>query len=427
MTEQQILEELRRLRNRNYAPTSGELSDVDTEVAEIDNSIEETNERIAELEAKIADPNNYQYNDENEERDFTIELLQESFINQLEVMNREDAEYRNLQELATNILSDYDSEIESLNADIVAIERRIRKNDVAVRKNIGIRLTDEELADLNAELNSKRERLASCQEMKDKYIADLQNYDELVNANNQKRDVVIGKQTSLNRIIERRKNNPITIDNHKLRLDKDELYRLKASVTALETRKQYITYNPNEEIDKLIAAISAGKGMNEPELDEKKDNDNLVYGQVDIDVPSKEEEKEDNTIVTPIITEPQVEIEKDETEEKKQAIGRFVNALAAGKAVKEASAEANNADTEPVSEEQKEENEITSLVVLPSNLDNEREAVIEDAKEDLKEKKKDKAFIARWKKFSKRAKVVALALVTAGMTMAAACVACMPI
>lgn len=403
MTNEQILEELRKLKAHNSTPTSGDLENVNAEVNEIDETIADYNERIAELEAKIADPNNYQYNDENEERDFTVELLQESFDNQLEVMAREDAEYKSLQDLATRIFADYNQEIEELNVEIAAIERRLRKNEVAVRKNIGIRLTEQELTDLQNELTTKKERVAFCEKMKIDYVQELQNYGELIAANDRKREVVINKQNYLNRIVEDRKNHPKTMDTHKLRLDKDELFRLKSGLTALQSRKEYITYNPNEEIDKLIAAISTGKGieateektteMSEPE-ESKSEKLVGLYNQSfenDTTVAPEEEQKDNNTtIVAPVV--PQFEDISSHSD--------------------------TNGET-PVEEEKKDDDEIEALLVNPSNLDEEREAEIEEAKEELKEKKKDKAFVALWKKFSKKAKIITAAALAVGIVILA--------
>lgn len=404
MTNEQILEELRKLKTHNSTPTSGDISNVNAEVAEIDESIADYNERIAELEAKIADPNNYQYNKENEEREFTVELLQESFDNQLEVIAREDAEYKSLQELATKIFADYTQEIEQLNIEIAAIERKIRKNEVAVRKNIGIRLTDEELANLQAELASKKERVALCEKMKADYVLDLQNYGELITANNRKREVIIGKQERLIKIEEDRKNRPRTIDNYKLRLDKDELFRLKSGLSALQSRKEYITYNPNEEIDRLITAISVDKTTEEkveekvPEMAEtqqEEDKSDVLAGlydeRIEGDAPVAEEEKKENdtTIIAPVV--PQFE---------------------------DVSSHSDNDGENPV-EEEKKDDEIEGLLVDPSDLDEEREAEIEDAKEELREKKKDKAFVALWKKFSKKAKIITAAALAAGILIIA--------
>ena len=97
MTNEKILEELKKLKMHTQPVAGKHDVDVNEEVAEIDASIEDYKEKIAALETKIADESNYQYNNENEERDLTIEILEESFENQLEVMAREDEEYKFLQ------------------------------------------------------------------------------------------------------------------------------------------------------------------------------------------------------------------------------------------------------------------------------------------------------------------------------------------
>lgn len=387
MTNEQILEELKKLKMHSSQVTEEEQNSINNEVEELDESINIYNEKIAKLEAKIADSSNYQYNYENEERDFTVELLQESFENQLEVMDREDTEYNNLQDLATNILEDYNLEIQELNVQIEAIERRLRKNEVAVRKNIGIRLTEQELTDLQNDLATKKARVAECEEMKEKYVADLNNYSELIATNNRKREIVVGKQNSLNRIVENKKNNPKTVDNFKLRTDKDELANLKAGLEALKSRKEYIVYNPNEEIDKLIAAVSANAGIADETLSTPEENmaDNLInlYNQpfedmeneeLNTELPVNEEEKEeDKTVIAPIpVPVPQME---------------------------DISSHSDNDVVADTTEEKTEDEEITDMYINPSDLDEEREAEIEDAPEELKEKKKDNFFKKHWKKF----------------------------
>ena len=409
MTNEQILEELKKLKANATihasVPTTEEQTNVNNEVESLDETIADYNEQIAVLEAKIADPNNYQYNYDNEERNFTIELLQESFENQLEVMDREDAEYKSLQDIATSIFTDYNLEIQSLNLEIEAIERRFRKNDVAVKKNIGIRLTDQELTNLQADLESKKDRLAVCEEMKTKYVEDLRNYGELITANNHKREIVIGKQNSLNRIIENKKNNPKTIDNFKLQSDKDELARLKAGVAALKSRKDYITYNPSEEIDKLIAMVSAGKGIEANPVEdtvakEEKKNDEVSKAETLINAYNQEFEPEENKdqdlgVIAPIVGNNE-ELEKEEKDKDATIIPTPVPVSTPE--MEDISSHSDDSKEEP-EEEKSEEDKIEDAYVVPNELDEEREAEIEDAKEELKKKKKDNFFKKHWKKF----------------------------
>lgn len=405
MTNEQILEELKKLKAHTSVPASEEQTNVNNEVESLDETIADYNEQIAALEAKIADPNNYQYNYDNEERNFTIELLQESFENQLEVMDREDAEYKSLQDIATSIFTDCNLEIQSLNLEIEAIERRFRKNDVAVKKNIGIRLTDQELTNLQADLESKKARLAVCEEMKTKYVEDLRNYGELITANNHKREIVIGKQNSLNRIIENKKNNPKTVDNFKLQSDKDELARLKAGVAALKSRKDYITYNPSEEIDKLIAMVSAGKGIEANPVEdtvakEEKKNDEVSKAETLINAYNQEFEPEENKdqdlgVIAPIVGNNE-ELEKEEKDKDATIIPTPVSVSTPE--MEDISSHSDDSKEEP-EEEKSEEDKIEDAYVVPNELDEEREAEIEDAKEELKKKKKDNFFKKHWKKF----------------------------
>lgn len=408
MTNEQILEELKKLKANatihTSVPTAEEQTNVNSEIESLDETIADYNEQIAALEAKIADPNNYQYNYYNEEREFTLELLQESFENQLEVIDREDAEYKSLQDIATSIFTDYNLEIQSLNLEIEAIERRFRKNDVAIKKNIG-RLTDQELANLQADLESKKARLAVCEEMKTKYVEDLRNYGELITVNNHKREIVIGKQNSLNRIIENKKNNPKTIDNFKLQSDKDELARLKAGVAALKSRKDYITYNPSEEIDRLIAMVSAGKGIETSPVEdtvakEEKKNDEVSKAETLINAYNQEFEPEENKdqdlgVIAPIVGNNE-ELEKEEKDKDATIIPTPVPVSTPE--MEDISSHSDGSKEEP-EEEKSEEDKIEDAYVVPNELDEEREAEIEDAKEELKKKKKDNFFKKHWKKF----------------------------
>lgn len=375
MTNEQIIEELKRLRAHNNTVPSEQQAEIDAninnEVEQINDTIEEYNEKIAALEAKIADESNYQYNSENEERDLTIELLEESFENQLEVMDREDAEYKNLQDLATSIFADYNLEIATLNSEISAIERRLRKNDVAVKKNIGIKLTDDELFALNSELEQKRARIQECEEMKAEYVEDLSNYGELITANNRKREVVLAKQESLGKIKEHRASKIDSLDHAKLRNDKDELASLKAGVVALESRKDYITYNPNAEIDRLIAAI-----------EQNKNNENSV-------VVDNEDLSADNLM--PSVDEVKTE---SEVEDKSQAL---INAYLAG--TEDIENEQENVAEEENLDLAEETNEHDMFVLGDPDLDLEREAEIEEASDILKEKKKEGWFKKNWKKW----------------------------
>lgn len=379
MTKEEILAALRNLQNHATSNTSEQQREVDNETAELDSTIEEYNEKIAELESKLENVDNYQYEEPNkEERELTEELLEESFANQIEVLDREDAEYKHLQDLATSIFTDYNEEIAQLNVDIAAIERRLRKNDIAVRKNIGIRLTDEELADLNSTLEAKRARVAECEKYKIQYTEELSNYGELITANNRKREIVTKKQERLAAIKAERANNPKTVDNYKLQKDKDELASLKAGLVALQSRKDYINYDMKSEIDKLIK---------ETENLDFAINDNQTTNEVGTAVNDEEENEFANTgfKVTPLDfndDEPTVE----ETEKQEKEVPGIP--------------------------------EVTSAHDLwlqqNSPLDEEREAEIEEAKEELKKKKKDGFFKKHWKKFVAAGLILVTALAIKG-------------
>ena len=376
MTKEEILAALKNLQNHATSNTSEQQAEIDNETAELDATIEEYNEKIAELEEKLANVDNYQYVEPNkEERELTEELLEESFTNQLEVLDKEDTEYKHLQDLATSIFTDYNEEIAQLNVDIAAIERRLRKNDIAVKKNIGIKLTDEELADLNSTLQTKKARIVECEKYKLQYTEELSNYGELITANNRKREIVTKKQERLAAIKAERTNNPKTVDNYKLQRDKDELASLKAGLLALQSRRDYINYDMKSEIDKLI---------------KETESLNFEMGPESVD---KSEKPEDN----------KNDIEADN---EFSNTGFKVDAHAFD-------------DVEPTDEKDTlgipEETSAHDLWLQQNSpLDEEREAEIEEAKEELKKKKKDGFFKKHWKKFVAAGLALVAALVVKG-------------
>jgi len=341
MTEAERIELLRQLRAQTSVAPQAEI---DQEVAEIDATIEAYEEQIAELEAKIADLDNYLYESPNKEtRDLTEELLEESCAEQLETLDREDAEYEELKDLGTRIYDSYSDDIAQLDTDIAAIERRLRKNEIAVSKNLRMQLSVEDLEDLTSELEMKKARKAEFEQYQQLYVTDIKDYSDLLEANNKKRQILLAKQEKLNAVKESRKNNASIINRHQLRLDQDELSRLKAGVVALQTRKEHITFDAYAVLDRLIA--DAEKGKEEIEVSNE------------MAAPAEED-------ITPLTTMPVLEVPQREEEV--------------------------DADYE-------------AAFTTPSSLDEEREAVVEESSEELIEKKKTskvKEFLKRnYKKF----------------------------
>jgi len=337
MTDIERIELLRQLRAQT---SSAPRAEIDQEVSEIDATIADYEEQIAELEAKIASLDNYLYKNPNEEtRDLTEELLEESFAEQLATLDREDKEYEELKDLGQRIYDSYSDDIAQLDTDIAAIERRLRKNEIAVSKNLRMQLSVEELEELTSELEVKKSRKVEFEGYQQLYATDVQDYSELLEANNKKRQILLAKQDRLKAVKESRKNNSSIINRHQLRLDQDELARLQAGVLALQTRKEHITFDTYAVLDRLIA-----------DAERKKD-------------------------------EPAVESEAVVEEEPETFT------------------------TMPVLELPKKDEEVDyeAALTTPSELDEEREAVVEDSSEELIEKKKTgkiKEFLQKhYKKF----------------------------
>jgi len=351
MTVAEQIELLKQLRQNTHTRTSGEQAEVDREVVEIDASIEDYNEQIAALEAKLADPNNYKYVSPNaEERDMTLELLEESFIDQLQTLEREDREYKSLQDLGTRIFTSYVEDIATLTVEIESLERRLRKNDVAVSRNMRMQLSPEELNDLTTELEKKRAKLAECKKFEAQYIDELKDYGDLITANNRKREIIIAKQAKLETLKQSRVANASEIDKHKMRLDQDELSRLRAGVAALQARKESITYNAADKIDLLIADLEKGAS--------KEDQ---------VEVAPVEEEQE----ITPLVgMDYTIDSVEEETKDNPDLIPVAPIVIETG---------------DPIEDE---EPDYEAALTEPSDLDEDREAVVEDSNEELLEKRK---------------------------------------
>lgn len=352
MTDAEKIELLKQLRKNTPTRTIEEQEEIDKEVEEIDASIEDYNEQIAALEEKLADPNNYKYdNPFAEEREMTLELLDDSFVDQLQTIERENKEYENLKELGINIFHSYETEIATLNDEIAALERRLRKNDVAVSRNMRMQLSQEELFDLTTELENKKARVVECEKFKSEYVEELRDYETFIEANNRKKELIFIRQDRLEAIKQSRVANASEFDKNKIRLDQDELSRLKAGLVALQNRKQTITYNAADKIDLLIADIEKKSQKSESAINVVGLENGEIEPVVETDqiVDSAVEEIKEDPIVAPIVT-PVVEEDLYSPTEN-----------------------------DPDYEEQLTE---------PSDLDEEREAEIEDTKEELLEKKK---------------------------------------
>lgn len=263
MTVEEQIKQLEEMKRYLPTRTQEEQAEVDREAAEIDTIIASYDEQIAALEAKINNEDNYKYSSPNSEnRDFSEELLEESFERQLEELDKSDREYKELQEIGTHIFASWEDDIRTLNVEIEDIERRLRKNDYAVSKGLkNVMLTPEALEDLNLELESKKQKLAFCQEQSNLYVTDLKDYGEELTANNRKRQALLKKKEKLAELKESRAKNAQTVDKYKLRLDQDELARLKAGVEALKNRKEAITYDHRAKIDKMIEELKNNKDV----------------------------------------------------------------------------------------------------------------------------------------------------------------------
>ena len=436
MSNDEVIRRLEGLKAHIPDRTPEEQDAIDQEIASIDNTIQEYTERISFLEGKTSDLENYKYSN-TEPREFTEELLEESFARQLEELDREDEEYKELQSIGDYILNSYIEEIETLNEEIVSIERRLRKNDLAVSKNMRIQLSIEEVQELNDTLESKRARLSLCESMREQYSTDLNDYSSLLAANEQKRQLIVAKQDRLQEIKENKQN---MINHAKLLDDRAEIIMLKSGIDALESKKESLSYDKRSEIDAIIEEIKNSKS-NES-IDDTKDeitdadqtdlDDDVIDGAISSDQTDWADDAIDGVIssdqtdwaddaIDGVIVE--VDSSGDNTNDLDNSLSEIENNDISDTVYADTNGD-NAVDIEKSNKKSKkkkskkddytpcfmDEEAYRKMLLAEEDLDDEREAVIEDSGE-LKDKKKDNKVMAFIRENKKRFIAAGLALV----------------
>ena len=404
MSNDEVIRRLEELKSHIPDRTPEEQDAIEQEIASIDETIQEYDERISVLEGKTSDLENYKYTN-TEPRDFTEELLEESFARQLDELDREDEEYKELQSIGEYILNSYIEEIAVLNEEIASIERRLRKNDFAVSKNMRVQLSAEEVQELNDTLESKRTRLSLCESMKEQYSTDINDYSQLLTVNEQKRQLLVDKQDRLKDI---RENKQGMINHSKLLDDKAEIIMLKSGIEALESKKENLSYDKKSEIDALINEIKESKEVesvenmkeepiadSEPELTEDAqseiDNSTVTGGS---DETSQNLYVEDYTILP------------EDKQENNDVVLAGIS-LDTGDLDSTIDPKEKNSDYQPCF---MDEETYKQKFLADDDLDFEREATFEDA-EELKEKKKDNKVIAFIREHKRKFIAAGIALV----------------
>ena len=151
--------------------------------------------------------------------------------------------------------------------------------------------------------------------------------------------------------------------------------------------------------------VSAGKGIETSPVEdtvakEEKKNDEVSKAETLINAYNQEFEPEENKdqdlgVIAPIVGNNE-ELEKEEKDKDATIIPTPVPVSTPE--MEDISSHSDGSKEEP-EEEKSEEDKIEDAYIEPNELDEEREAEIEDAKEELKKKKKDNFFKKHWKKF----------------------------
>lgn len=349
-------------------------------------------QEVEELEAKLADDSNY-FVTVTEDEKLEMELIEE----EIEEIHR-------LEKSLPEAIEACDKGINLLNKEIADISTRLRKNKIAVEKNYFSQLSEEEVTTLQEALDGKTERLTALVERKQRIQERFDGLDKRLKA-------LLKSKDKLSEILAGDK-----FDKYKKLLDQNRWHYLKSGLESLENRKkyinaggaysEYINKDLNDEITAKDAEIAALKARleeleNNKEKEEPKKKDEI----------NEEENVDSYGIGAPVVGET--------SEDKSQAlIDSYLN---------------GNEDI--TNEKPKDERIFTDefripygknkgLLAIPEettahdiwlagnpDLDIEREAEIEEAKEILKEKKKTSWFKEKWVKWTAAALAVCASVV----------------
>ena len=257
--------------------------------------------------------------------------------------------------------------------------------------------------------------------MREQYSTDLNDYSSLLAANEQKRQLIVAKQDRLQEIKENKQN---MINHAKLLDDRAEIIMLKSGIDALESKKESLSYDKRSEIDAIIEEIKNSKS-NES-IDDTKDEitdadqtdwaDDAIDGVISSDQTDWADDAIDGVIV-------EVDSSGDNTNDLDNSLSEIENNDISDTVYADTNGD-NAVDIEKSNKKSKkkkskkddytpcfmDEEAYRKMLLAEEDLDDEREAVIEDSGE-LKDKKKDNKVMAFIRENKKRFIAAGLALV----------------
>lgn len=386
-----------------------EARQVQEEIEDIEESIEKYQAEVDELQKKLANEENYKRvksDFEVNERPIIEELISESISNEREEIFKSSQLYRKQQGYQTKMLGVYNEEVVKLKDEIKNIEARLNKDAIAKKRGLAKRLhlSDSEVVDLQLELEYKKELIEEGNQVMEICADEIRRYGRLINENNMRLKALTDKEQKLTQLINARAATPKSeLDQYQIRLDKDELSKKLSVLEALKNRKNFLTYNPAEEIRKQIqqnkdflASLENGVSPVSNETVQASENNELSDDKdisEDSSFVEENNEKENNN--------EQVLNTDDSKVNNENASTLFEPSF-------EESKEPNDE-----AEKKKEEEAIDSSVVPEKSIivrEEPRELVkIFDAPEPLREQKLSEKFKEVWNKYRKQAIAFAVA------------------
>lgn len=244
---------LRELLSRTTDISEEEANQRQDEIDDIDESIEKYKKEIEDLKTKISNKDNYKVPKKDEITSF--DLLQDAFTIEENEINSNKKNYQKALDKQNKFLKIYNDEASKLREEIKEIESRINKSDLAKKNGIAKRLclSDEEVSALKAQIKYKTDLLNMGNEVIIICNTEINKYEGLLKSCEKELEKIHSKSDKLQSIISNHQDlEHDDIDTYKMRLDKDNLFKLQSALRALENRKSYLLYNPKEELEKQI-------------------------------------------------------------------------------------------------------------------------------------------------------------------------------
>ena len=256
ITVEQALSTLQEIRHKIPEKIASKNSlTYEEEVKENEELQEKIKEEIRNLEDKLIDEQNYT----------PFSLAIEAAHDEVADLENQIVKYEiNLSSLDETLLRfdgiklDITNQIQNLNNEILNLEA---KNDEIRLKMVLLssQLSDEELKNLEKEKNSNKKKISNIRAKIERLQKlDVQTDLSISTTKKYKKDIENQKNKDLKELESKKKtlNDRVTIDKAALSRDKDRLANLQKQLIMLESYKKVLSYDYEEELDKLIETLS---------------------------------------------------------------------------------------------------------------------------------------------------------------------------